>query len=353
MASERASFDLPARGDIRRILIIKWSAMGDVTIASAAIESVRRAFPAAEIDLNTQQPWDQLFQDDPRFARVFSVKLRKQGWRGVRRWLREVRRGRYDLIIDLQTNDRSRLLLGLLRLCGGGPRYLLGTSKLLPYNVTPSGPRPPAAIDHLHRALAAAGIPAAAVRPALHVPAQVRERATALQREMGLVAGEYAVFMPGSHAAGLLKRWGAQRYAALARLLQQAGIVKVALIGGPDDVEECERLAAAAPEAVVNLCGRTQLLDIVPLVADARLVVANDTGTAHLASATERPIVVICGPTNPARVKPAGDNVVALQADLPCINCYLKECSHHSCMPLITPEQVLERLRALAPQALP
>ncbi|MBL8253945.1 MAG: hypothetical protein JNJ76_10115, partial [Candidatus Competibacter sp.] len=66
-----------------------------------------------------------------------------------------------------------------------------------------------------------------------------------------------------------------------------------------------------------------------------------------VAAATDRPMVVICGPTDPHRVKPLGDNVVALQADLPCINCYQKDCAHHSCMPAITPDRVIATLRAL------
>ena len=98
----------------------------------------------------------------------------------------------------------------------------------------------------------------------------------------------------------------------------------------------------------MNLCGRTEVLDIVPLCEGARAIVANDTGTAHVASCTERPMVVICGPTDPRKVKPVGDNVVALQASLPCINCYGKTCDHHhACMESITPEQVFETLRPL------
>jgi len=75
--------------------------------------------------------------------------------------------------------------------------------------------------------------------------------------------------------------------------------------------------------------------------------VANDTGTAHLASATGRPMVVICGPTDPRRVKPLGDNVDAFQAELPCINCYRKHCAHHSCMRVITPAMVEAKVKSV------
>ena len=349
----RSRHSLAGRSDIRRILVIKWTAMGDVVLASAIIEDLHRAFPDATIDLNTMEPWDRLFRDDPRIQRIFTVDLRgrERGWRGIRRWLREVRRGRYDLVVDLQSNDRSALLLSALLLSGGRIPYRIGHRKRLPYNIfapAPEGPR--YSLEWSRAALRAAGIPAETPLPVLHVPTQNREHAQALMIEEGLVTGQFALFMPGCQAAGHLKRWGAERYAELARLIQAEG-VKAALIGGPDEREECARIRALAGDAVVDLCGRTEVLDILPLAEASRYIVSNDTGTAHLSAAADRPMVVICGPTDPRRVRPPGDKVTALQATLPCINCYGKQCSHHSCMPMVTPRAVLAVLHGRAPDS--
>ena len=342
---------LSGRDDIRRILVIKWTAMGDVVLASAIVEDLHRAFPGAVIDLNTMAPWDRLFGDDPRLGRIFTVDLRgrERGWRGVRHWLKEVRRGRYDLIVDLQSNDRSAVLLTLLLLSGARVPYRIGHHKRLPYNISPPPPEAPRyALEWSRAALRAAGIEARTPLPVLYVPARNRERAQALVTEAGLEAGKFAIFMPGCQAAGYLKRWGAERYAALARLLHGEG-VPVALIGGPDELEECARIRALVGDGVVDLCGRTEVLDILPLAERSRFIVSNDTGTAHLAAAADRPMVVICGPTDPRRVRPPGDNVIALQANLPCRNCYGKQCSHHSCMPMVTPEAVFAVLHGRAP----
>ena len=119
--------DLPADSTIRRILIVKWSAMGDLIIATALFEDIVRAFPDREIHLDTQPAWQPLFAHDRRFQKVLTVD-----WRDRRRrlyqmgtWLRQVWAGNYDLVIDLQCNDRSRLLLSLLWLGGGGLRFRL------------------------------------------------------------------------------------------------------------------------------------------------------------------------------------------------------------------------------------
>jgi heptosyltransferase-2 len=69
---------LPANPAIRRILIIKWSAMGDVIIASALFEDIARAFPGREIHLDTQPAWQPLFAHDPRFQQILVVDWRNR-----------------------------------------------------------------------------------------------------------------------------------------------------------------------------------------------------------------------------------------------------------------------------------
>jgi len=341
--------DLPADPAIRRILVIKWSAMGDVIIATALFEDIARAFPGREIHLDTLPVWRGLFESDTRFARVFAVEWRDRRRRGrkIAEWLRRVRAERYDLIIDLQCNDRSRLLLGLLWLTGSRIPYRLGNRQRFPYNIAPADlPKPVHTITRSRAALQAGGIPANTPRPVLYIADSNRVRVRELMERHGLKPGHYAIFLPGCNADGHLKRWGAARYAALADRIHREGLARIALIGGPDEVEECRRIESACGDWLVNLCGQTAILDIPPLCESARFIVANDTGTAHLAAATATPMTVLCGPTDPRRVKPLGDSVTALQADLPCVNCYRKTCSHHSCMAMLTPPLVWRHLRA-------
>ncbi|MCP5149874.1 MAG: glycosyltransferase family 9 protein [Ectothiorhodospiraceae bacterium] len=343
----RWSQSLAGDATIRRILVVKWSAMGDVVIATAAIEDLARCFPAAELTLSTLPPWARLFEADPRIARTLALDTRGPRAMTARlEWVRAVRSGGFDLAVDLQSSDHTAGLLAVAQACGARIRHRVGFHRRLPYDIAPAPPPPPVhAHAYARAALAAAGVPGVATRPVLHVPAARREAVAAMRREVGLADGEYAVLFPGSQAAGHLKRWGTDRYAALARRLVAAGrVARVALIGGPDEREACAAIAESAGNAVVDLCGRTQLLDVVALAESARFAVGNDTGTAHLASAAGRPMVVVCGPTDPRRVRPLGETVRTVQADLPCINCYRKTCAHHACMRLVTPDDVLEAL---------
>ncbi len=350
MGAER---DLPARPDIRRILVIKWSALGDVVMATAIMEDIRRAFPAAEIDLNTLPPMQGLFAHDPRFREVFAIDVRRKGAQlaAALAWLDRVKAGRYDLIIDLQRTDRSRSLLALLWLAGRAPRDRLGNRGGFPYSNTPALTDPKAhALLQMRSVLESAGIPALTPRPVLHPGAHHQERAYRLLTGNDLRPGRFAVFLPGSQTAGRLKRWGVERFVELAGRLRKAGLAeRIAVIGGPDEVAECEAICAAGDD-LVNLNGRIELLEIAPVCEQAAFVVANDTGTAHIAAAANRPMLVICGPTDPRRVKPIGTKVRAIQADLPCKNCYAKECritQRQACMQALTPAFVAAEIEAM------
>lgn len=334
---------------IRRILIIKWSALGDVALASAVMEDIRRAFPGVVIHLNTLPSAARLFAHDPRLEKVISVDVRDKSHRLRRNveWLSLVRSGRYDLVIDLQGSDHTRLLLALLRVTGHRIPHCLGIGRGFPYTVSPAEGDPGAhAFVRMRSLLAAAGIHARATRPVLFASEADVAAAQEKMKQTGLRPQRFAVFLPGSQAEGWLKRWGAARYTALAKLLIGPSVDRIAIIGGPEEVQECARITDAinhdSAGRAVNL-NMLPLLQIAPICKAAHCIVANDTGNAHIAAAAGRPMVVICGPTDPRKVKPIGASVRAVQTTLTCVNCYRKTCriaSAPACMAAIAPEHI-------------
>ena len=336
--------------NVGKILIIKWSGIGDVAIASAAMQDIYEAFPESILHLNTMAPCDQLFTDDPRFDEVFSYDLRgsERGIAGHWRWLRYVRSQRYDLVVDLQCTEHTRLLLALMPLVGGRIPYRMSYYRIYPYNIAPyEGADLHHTREYAVSALAAGGLSAPTKRPIFFPGERRRRNAADLMRRHGLREDAYAVFLPGSTITGSIKRWGADRFRDLAERAHATGIPNIVLLGGPDDIDECLRIQRDCGPWLVNLCGETEILDLVPLCEGARFIVGNDTGTAHVAAASATLMVVICGPTDPRRVRPLGRDIVTLQADIPCISCYQKQCGHHSCMRLISPQDVLARIQAL------
>lgn len=118
-------------------------------------------------------------------------------------------------------------------------------------------------------------------------------------------ASGYVVVHPGAAAPG--RRWPAERFGAVVADLVARGEL-VVLTGSEDEWHLCQRvLDAAGPvpaDRVDVVAGRTDLLELAAVVAGADLVVANDTGVAHLATAFAVPSVVLFGPTPPAEWGP-------------------------------------------------
>ncbi|MGI4848336.1 MAG: lipopolysaccharide heptosyltransferase II [Janthinobacterium lividum] len=192
----------------------------------------------------------------------------------------------------------------------------------------------------------AAAAPADLPRPALRVTtAQVDGVLEALQLTR---ARPLVVFAPGAEF-GSAKRWPATHFAALADLVQawHPG-TQVVLLGSGKDQPVCEDIVALAP-AVRNLAGSTSLAQAIALIGAAAAMVSNDSGLLHIASALNRPIVALYGPTSPEHAPPFSDLAVSLSLRLDCSPCRQRECplGHHHCMEHMTAATVWQSLQPM------
>jgi len=100
---------------------------------------------------------------------------------------------------------------------------------------------------------------------------------------------------------------------------------------------------------MVNLAGVTKLDEAVSLIAAASAVVANDSGLLHIASALNRPVVALYGPTDPDHAPPFSDMARAMSLRLACSPCRQRECplGHHDCMEKMDAAMVWQELRPM------
>ena len=162
-----------------------------------------------------------------------------------------------------------------------------------------------------------------------------------------------AVFAPGA-AYGHAKRWIPEHAADVAaRLVRQRGMQAV-LVGAPGDrdtgraIESWLRAhAPAEAPAIANVIGRTDVRGLIGMLGHAALVIANDSGGAHMAAAMGVPTLTIFGPTNERVSAPIGPGA-ALSHDVFCRPCMLRDCPiDHRCMKRITADTVYARAEAL------
>jgi heptosyltransferase-2 len=160
------------------------------------------------------------------------------------------------------------------------------------------------------------------------------------------------VFAPGAEF-GSAKRWPAAHFAALAKeIVQEDPRTQVVLLGSPKDREVCDEIVALAladSVRVTSLAGATKLDEAISLIAGAAAVVSNDSGLLHVASALNRPVIAIYGPTDPDHAPPFSDMAKSLSLRLACSPCRQRECplGHHDCMQKLAPDTVWQALRPM------
>jgi heptosyltransferase-2 len=197
-----------------------------------------------------------------------------------------------------------------------------------------------AAHPQLVQRYAALAGPLPATLPLPHLSSSIQQQQTArLALNLPLDAAP-VIFCPGAEY-GPAKRWPAQHFAALARLVATPQN-PVWLIGSAKDAAVGDEIAAATEGAALNLCGRSTLEQAIDLIASARCVVSNDSGLMHVAAALERPLVALYGSSSPAYTPPLSSKAAIVSRNLPCSPCFKRECplGHFDCMNGITPQQV-------------
>ncbi len=150
------------------------------------------------------------------------------------------------------------------------------------------------------------------------------------------------VICPGAEF-GASKRWPEQYYAELANEYL-SNHYQVWIMGSPKDSECAMTIQQQTHHRCVDLTGKTTLAEAIDLMSLAKLVVSNDSGLMHIASALQRPLVAVYGSTDPGFTPPLSDNVKIIRTGISCSPCFKRECplQHHECMKALPVKQVLE-----------
>jgi len=142
-------------------------------------------------------------------------------------------------------------------------------------------------------------------------------------------------------AYGPAKRWPEENFRTVAAAwVRRGGVVSVVGSAAEREVGEAV-LSGLDPEKCFNLCGRTSLNQLMVLLKNAALCVANDSGVMHLAAALGTPGVAVFGPTDPAATAPVTDKWLLLYRQIDCAPCFRRDCADNKCIKEITPRQAL------------
>ncbi len=192
-----------------------------------------------------------------------------------------------------------------------------------------------------------AALPPTVRQPSLRVDPDNRDR---LLREWSLDLSRPVVALAPGAEHGSAKRWPAEHFGELARRLVEGGSA-VWLLGSPKDRAIGDRICQLAGPGLVNLCGRTTLVDAADLLSACRAAVSNDSGLMHVAAAVGTHVIALYGSSTPRYTPPLTDRATVHYLDLDCSPCFAQECplGHHRCMREIHPGQVLVSVESRLP----
>jgi ADP-heptose:LPS heptosyltransferase len=289
---------------MQHILIIKHGALGDIILATAAFAAIRAHHPRAKITLLTTRPYAALLAASPYFDEIWvDKKPRLYNFIGIRRLYRLLNQTAWDFVYDLQTSERSSAYWWLFK----RPRPpFSGVGRRHSHRFNDRARHALHALEHDRRQLEIAGI------HNLKAPdiSWLKEEFPLPKRGEGI----FALMVPGGAQHRPEKRWPAEHFIALARILSERGITPV-LLGTESERTVLDDIATAVPQAI-NLCGKTSIAQIANLARQAIVAVGNDTGPMHVIAAAGCPsLVLFSAASSPSRSAPVGANVRTLQRD--------------------------------------
>lgn len=334
---------------VQKILVVGPSWVGDMVMAQSLFMLLQARHPGVCIDVLAPAWSLPILARMPQVSQGIAMPL-GHGQLGLRaRWQlgRQLARAGYDQAIVLPGSLKSALVpwfAGIPVRTGfvGEMRYgLLNDIRKLDKQALPM----------TVQRFMALGLPPLAAPPA---PTIITPRLQADPQAAVRVGAQWGwsptqpviAFMPGAEY-GPAKQWPMSHFSQLAASLLARGY-QVWILGSAKDRPAGQAIMDAVSDTpagagVHNLCGQTQLAEVVDLLSVCAAAISNDSGLMHVAAALETPLVAVYGSSDPQHTPPLSANAHVLYQGLDCSPCFKRQCplGHTRCLTEISPEQVL------------
>ena len=320
-------------------LIVRLGALGDIVHAIPVVAALRTAYPRARIGWLAHPRFAPLLQLVEGLDHVHPLE-RRTGATAIR----EVRRERYDVCLDLQGLLKSAAVArfsGARRIIGFSRHLLRESAAVLAYSET-GGDGAGHVIDKNLSLLALVGVTSNDRHFRLDIPETPVVPCT--REILGTGAAPFALINPG--AAWPNKRWPAERFGAVARRLRDRLGVHSAVMWGPDEATLAAAVARAS-DGAAHMAPQTTMVEMLALARAAQVVVSGDTGPLHLAAAAGTPVVGLYGPTPPGRNGPWDPRDRVVSSHDTCVCVFKRQCTADTwCLDRISVDAVVDAVIA-------
>ncbi|HJT22193.1 MAG TPA: putative lipopolysaccharide heptosyltransferase III [Nitrospira sp.] len=328
------------------ILVIKLRYLGDVLLATPALEALKTAYRSARNIVVVNRGTEAMLAGNPHVDEI--LPLERGSMVSQWRFLADLRRRRPDIAIDLTDADRSAFLTWT----SGAPIRIgfndEGRFRGRCYTTVVQGKPGLHRIERDLAALLALHIAATETAPKLWLTEDDEQKAGELLNRLGVRERQsFVVLQPG--ARYWFKAWPSERFAALADLLSAEYGCRVLLGGNTEEHALVQEIVSRSNSRPIGMAGLADVRTFASVLKRAMLFVGNDSGAMHIAAAVGTPLVALFGPSNPDEWGPRGGRAAILYKNLDCRACFHPTCDRgeQSCMRLISVEEVLSSIRRL------
>lgn len=281
------------------LCLLRLSAIGDVCHAVAMVQAIQRQYPQLKITWVIGKLEYQLLKHLPGIE--FVIFDKSQGWRSYFNLHKALKGRRFDVLLHMQVALRATLaslaISAKIRVGFDRARAKEGQWLVTNHRVEPLAE--PHVLDGFMGFAKAIGV--SDITPSWNIPVPQADTEFA-QRQ---IADGEKVLLICAAASKAERNWLPERYAAVAQYAVNKGY-RVILCGGPTALEKtlADDIANACSAKLDNLVGKTSLTQLLALLKRASLVLAPDTGPAHMAVTQGTPVIGLYAHSNPGRTGP-------------------------------------------------
>ena len=334
--------------EIKRIFVRGTNWIGDAVMQIPALRELRRIFPAAHIALHTRSWARGIFEDAGFIDEILTFEKGKSKLKDSLSQGKILRDKKFDLAVlfpnsfesavgaklsaapkrfGYATDGRSFLLTDAIKV----PEWKNRRHEVYYYlNLI---------VEIEKRFFGTETVLANQPKTDLKISDVRKQQAREILNKNGVDLSKKTVALGVGSTNSRAKRWQAERYAELNDKLQSESNAEVILGGAENELNISNEVYAKSRRKPVILTGKTNLAEATAILSEIDLLVANDMGLAHIASAVGTDTIVIFGPTNPTTTKPWNAEIVFKNVE--CSPCMLRDCPiDHRCMTRISAAEV-------------
>lgn len=324
-----------------KILIVRFSSIGDVVLTTPVVRSLKLQIPISEIHYITKKVFKDVLEHNPHIDRLFTIE------KSISEVLPALKKEKYDYIIDLHKNTRTLAL----KLKLGRPSYSfpkLNLEKWLLVNWKRKAMPDIHVVDRYFKAVEKLGVKNDQLPGEFYIDAKDEVNVSDL---FGKQINGFISIAVGAQFA--TKRIPLNKLEEIIAKIDQP----IILIGGPMDVEFANQVLAAFPDKNIHsACGNFNLAQSASIVKQSKVLLTNDTGMMHIAACFNVPIVSVWGNTVPEfgmyPYYPKNKEMYSIHevtglSCRPCSKIGFQECpkGHFNCMQLQNSDEISESLK--------